>query len=105
MTTGRVFAATPEPASQISPGRRFIQNLHNILFHRTRAQQIEGILVRQSDNLCHAFPNFCRCLGLPFAEPGVQHLEECIHVGRTRPPFYAGSGQSVTLAPWGEAFI
>jgi hypothetical protein len=57
-----------------------------------RTQEIQGILIRQPNNLGHALPDLCDRLGLPFAELGVQRLDEDVHLDRTCSLFYAISG-------------
>ena len=42
MTTGRVLAASPRSASQISPGWGFIEQVEDLLFGGARARDIFG---------------------------------------------------------------
>src|ERR1700679_292440 len=98
ITTGRVFAAKPRSASQISPGRGFIQHVQNVLLARPGAQQIERILIRQSDNLGYAFTYLVRCLRVPLMQSGVQRFKQGFHRNHTSKPFYVvpASCDSVT---------
>jgi hypothetical protein len=43
--TGRVSAASPRSASQISPGCGLIKQVEDLLFDGARARYIDGILV------------------------------------------------------------
>ncbi len=45
MTTGRVLAASPRSASQISPGWGFIEQVEDLLFGGARAREVkDGVI-------------------------------------------------------------
>ena len=45
MTTGRVLAASPRPANQISPGWGSIEQVEDLLYGDARAREIKHILI------------------------------------------------------------
>ena len=45
MTMGRVLAASPRSASQISPGRGFIEQVQDLLFGGARAHDIQDVVI------------------------------------------------------------
>ncbi len=49
--TGRVLAASPKSASQISPGRGFIEQVEDLLFGSARAREIEDVVIGEFYNL------------------------------------------------------
>lgn len=58
MITGRVLAANPRSASQTSPGYGFIQHPQHVFFARSRAHQVEYILIGDLDNFGNLFAIF-----------------------------------------------
>lgn len=72
MTSGRVLAASPRSANQISPGRGFIEQVEDVLFGGARARDIEDIVVGELDHLGDAHPRLCRRFRLPLAQARVQ---------------------------------
>jgi hypothetical protein len=70
MTTGRVFAASPRSASQISPGWGFIEQVEDVLFGGARARYIQDVVSGQLYNLSDAFPGLCRTLGYAAMQEG-----------------------------------
>src|SRR5580658_5277247 len=89
MTTGGVFAAKPRSASQISPGRGSIQDVQNVLLAGPGTQQIERVLIRQSNNFAHAFAYLIGRLRPPLMQSGVQRFKQGFHQDYTSKPFYA----------------
>jgi hypothetical protein len=79
ITTGGIFVARPRSASQISPWRGFIQDVQNVLFAGPGMQQIERVLIRQSNNFAHAFTYLIGRLRLPFMQSGVQRFKQGFH--------------------------
>jgi hypothetical protein len=79
ITTGRVFAARPRSANQISPGRGFIQEVQNFLFAGPGTQQIERVLIRQSNNFAYAFTHLVGRLRPPLMQFGVQRFKQGFH--------------------------
>ncbi|HUE23057.1 MAG TPA: hypothetical protein VMQ86_15335 [Bryobacteraceae bacterium] len=71
MTTGRVFAASPRSASQISPGWGFIEQVEDLLFGGTRARDVKDIVIGQLYHLGDAPPGLCGGLRFPLAQPSV----------------------------------
>ena len=67
MTTGRVLAASPKSASQISPGRGFIKQVEDLLFGGARAGDVKDIVIGEFNHLGDARSDFCRSLRLPLA--------------------------------------
>ena len=76
---GRVFAASPRSASQISPGWGFIEQVEDLLFGGTRARNIKKVLIGEFYDLADALPHLCRSLRLPLAQSSVQFLRQCVH--------------------------
>jgi hypothetical protein len=74
MTTGRVLAASPRSANQISPGPGFIEQVENLLFRRARARDVKYVVIGEFYHLGDALSGFCRSLRLPLAQSGVQFL-------------------------------
>ncbi len=75
MTTGRVLAAKPRSASQISPGWGLIKKVQDFLFYRARANQVEDIVVCEVDYFLHTLANASRFLRRPFAKFAVEFLK------------------------------
>lgn len=67
MTTGRVFAASPGSASQISPGRGFIEQVEDLLFGGARTRDIKDVLIVQLYEFSDTLPGLSRCVRLPLA--------------------------------------
>src|SRR5271163_3392485 len=59
MTTGRVLAASPRSASQISPGRGLIEQVEDLLFGSARARNIKDVVVGEFYNFNNALPGLC----------------------------------------------
>jgi hypothetical protein len=89
ITTRRVFAAKPRSASQIPPGRGFIQDVQNFLLAGPGTQQVERVLIRQSNNFAHAFTHLIGRLRLPLMQSGVQRFKQGFHQDYTSKTFYA----------------
>jgi hypothetical protein len=84
MTMGRVLAASPRSASQISPGWGFIKQVQDFLFGYARARNIKEILIGEIDHLRNALSGFCRRIRLPLAQSVVQFPGQGFHdPGRT----------------------
>ena len=81
MTTGRVLAASPRSASQISPDRGFIEQVEDLLFGGARARDIKEILIGELYRLHDALPGLCRRIRLPLAQSLVQLLRQGVHDG------------------------
>ena len=79
MTTGRVLAASPRSASQISPGWGFIEQVEDLLFGGARAREIEDTVIGEFYDLGNALPYLRRRLWLPLAQSSVQFLRQSIH--------------------------
>ena len=69
--TGRVLAASPRSASQISPGWGFIEQVEDLLFGGARARDIKDVVIGELYNLSDALPGLCRCLRFPLAQSSV----------------------------------
>ena len=76
MTTGRVLAASPRSASQISPGWGLIEQVEDLLFGGARARDVEDVVIGEFYDLGDALPGFCRRLRLPLAQSSVQFLRK-----------------------------
>ena len=59
MTTGRVLAASPRSASQISPGWGFIEQVENFLFGGARARDVKDVVIGEFYDLCETLLNAC----------------------------------------------
>ena len=81
MTTGRVLAASPRSASQISPGWGFIEQVEDLLFGGARARDIKDVVIGEFYNLSDALPGLCRRLRLPLAQSSVEFLRQGVHDG------------------------
>ena len=81
MTTGRVLAASPKSANQISPGRGFIEQVEDLLFGGARTRDVNDVVIGEFYNLGDALSGFCRSLWRPLAQPSIQFLSQCIHDG------------------------
>jgi len=71
MTTGRVLAASPRSASQISPGWGLIEQVEDLLFGGARARDVKDVVVGEFYNLSDALPGLCRRLRFPLAQSSV----------------------------------
>jgi hypothetical protein len=71
MTTGRVLAASPRSASQISPGWGFIKQVEDLLFGGARARDIEGVVIGELYNLSDTLPGLCCRFRPSFAQSSV----------------------------------
>jgi hypothetical protein len=71
MTTGRVLAASPRSASQISPGWGFIEQIQDLLFGSARTRDIKDVVIGELYNFSDALPGLCRCLWFPLAQSSV----------------------------------
>jgi hypothetical protein len=81
MTTGRVFAASPRSANQISPGWWLIEQVKDLLFGGARARDIKDVLIAELYNLSDALSGLCRCLRLPLTQSSVQFFRQGVHDG------------------------
>ena len=79
--TGRVLAASPKSASQISPGWGFIEQVEDLLFGGARARNVKDVVIGEFHYLCDTLSGFCRSLRPPLAQPSVQFLRQCVHDG------------------------
>ena len=71
MTTGRVLAASPRSASQISPGWGFIEQVEDLLFGGARVRDIKDAVIGELYNLVDALPGLCRRLRFPLAQSSI----------------------------------
>ncbi len=67
MTTGRVLAASPKSASQISPGWGLIEQVEDLLFGGARTRDIKNVVIGELYNLTDALSGLRRCLRFPLA--------------------------------------
>jgi hypothetical protein len=81
MTTGRVFAASPRSASQISPGLGLIEQVEDLLFGGARARDIKKVLIGEIYHFHDALSGLCRRFRPPLAQSGIQVLRQCVHDG------------------------
>jgi len=65
--TGRVLAASPRSASQISPGWGFIEQVEDLLFGGARTRDIKDVVIGKLYNLNDALPGLSRRFRLPLA--------------------------------------
>jgi hypothetical protein len=68
---GRVLAASPRSANQISPGWGLIEQVEDLLFGGARARDIKDVVIGELNNLGDALPGLCRRLRLPLAQSRV----------------------------------
>src|ERR1035438_1105212 len=71
MTTGRVLAASPRSAGQISPGWGFIEQVEDLLFGGARARDIKDVVIGEFYNLNDALPGLSCRLRFPLAQSSV----------------------------------
>jgi hypothetical protein len=76
---GRVLAASPKSASQISPGRGFIKQVEDLLFGGARARDVKDVVIGEFYDFINPLPGFCRRLRLPLAQSSVQFLRQGVH--------------------------
>ena len=81
MTTGRVFAASPRSASQISPGWGLIEQVEDLLFGGARTSDIKDVAIGEIYNLGDTLPCLRRRFRLPVAQSSVQLLRQGVHDG------------------------
>jgi len=81
MTTGRVLAASPRSANQISPGWGFIEQIEDFLLGGARARDIQDVVISELYHFHDALSSLCRRLRLPLAQSGLQFLGQCVHDG------------------------
>jgi hypothetical protein len=67
MTTGCVLAASPQSASEISPGWGLIEQIEDVLFGGARAHEVKDVAIGELYKLNDALPGLCRCLRFPIA--------------------------------------
>ncbi len=79
MTTGRVFAAKPRSASQISPGCRLIKAVQYFLFDRSRTYQVERIMIGSVDDFTYERTNLRGDFRFPLTQLCIQLLDNRIH--------------------------
>jgi hypothetical protein len=68
-----------DEAIRTSPGRGFIEEVQDFLFHFARPYDIEQALVGQLDDFDHLVPDLFGGLRAPFPELSVQALSEDVH--------------------------
>jgi hypothetical protein len=71
MTTGRVLAASPRSASQISPGWGLIEQVQDLLFNCARTSNIQDVVIGELYHLSDALPGLGRRFRLPLAQSSV----------------------------------
>jgi len=81
MTTGRVLAASPRSASQISPGWGFIEQVEDLLFSGARTRDIQDTVIGEFYNLGDALPGLSRRFRLPLAQSSIQFRRQSVHDG------------------------
>ena len=64
-------AASPKSASQISPGRGFIEQVQDLLFGGARARDIKDVVIGELYNLSDALPGLRRRLRFLLAQSSV----------------------------------
>jgi len=74
MTTGRNLAAKPRSAVQTSPGRGFIKEVQDFLFHRAGPDDVEEVPIGKFDDLDDLTPDPFSGFRTPFPELLVQPL-------------------------------
>jgi hypothetical protein len=82
MRMGRVLAANPRSANQISPGLAFIEGIEGIehfLHDSSRRLQIQGVGVGQFDHVGHNLLDLGRHLRPPGSELFVEFLGKLRH--------------------------
>src|SRR5579871_1231967 len=79
MSMGRVLAASPRSASQISPGWGFIEQVEDLLFGGARACDVKDAVIGEFDHLSDTLPGFCRRFRLPLAQSSIQFLRQGVH--------------------------
>ena len=79
MSTGRVLAANPRSASQMSPGLAFIEGIEDFLHDGPRRQQVQCVGVGQLDHIGHDLLHLSRDLRPPGGEFLVQFLGKPSH--------------------------
>ena len=77
--TGRVLAASPKSASQISPGRGFIEQVEDLLFGSARTRDVKDVMIGEFYNLGDALPDLCRRFRLPLAQSSVEFYRQGVH--------------------------
>src|SRR5260370_41739778 len=78
-TTGRVLAAIPRSANHTSPGWGLIEQVQNFLFGRTRAHQVENVVVGEIDDFGDALPDLRCSFRLPLPEFRVEFFRQGVH--------------------------
>jgi hypothetical protein len=68
---GRILAASPRSASQISPGWGLIEQIEDFLFEGARASDIQYVVIGEFYHVRDALPGLCRYLGFPLAQSSV----------------------------------
>jgi len=71
MTTGRVLAASPRSASQISPGWGLIEQVQYLLFSGARASNIQDVVIGEFYHLSDALSGLSRRFRFPLAQSSV----------------------------------
>ena len=79
MSTGRVLAANPRSASQISPGLAFIQRIEHFLYDGSKRLQVQGVGVGQLDHVGNDLLHLSRHLGPPGGKLFIEFLGELYH--------------------------
>jgi hypothetical protein len=80
MTTGRVLAASPKSASQISPGRGFIEQVEDLLFGGSRTRDVKDVMIGEFYNLGDALSGLSRRFRFPLAQASIQLFRQGVHV-------------------------
>jgi len=78
---GRVLAANPRSASQISPGWGFIEQVQDFLFGGARTCDIKHVAIGELDNFSDALPGLRCRLQFPLTQSSVQFLRQGVHDG------------------------
>ena len=78
MTPGRTLAASPKSASQISPGRGFIEQVEDFLCGGARARDVKDVVISELYYLGDALSAFCGRLRFPGAQPSIEFLRQCV---------------------------
>jgi hypothetical protein len=71
--------AKPKSASQTSPGCGLIEQIQDFLLRRSRAHQIEYVLIGNIDDLGNKLPDLGSRLRLPLAQFGVEFFSQSVH--------------------------
>jgi hypothetical protein len=79
ISTGRVFAAIPRSASQISPGLGLIEKIQNFLLDGPRPHQVQGIVVSEAHDFGDQGSHLVGSYRVPLSEFRVESFGDRIH--------------------------